>query len=143
MEKGVYAGYPMVDIKVTLYDGSYHEVDSSEAAFKIAGSIAFQEGARNANLVLLEPVMKVEALTPEDFLGDVTGDLSSRRATIEKLGERVTMKTVSAIVPLAHMFGYATSLRSMTQGRGSYTMEFAHYAEVPTNIAQEIVEGRK
>ena len=143
MEKGVYAGYHMVDIKVTLYDGSYHEVDSSEAAFKIAGSIAFQEGARMANIVLLEPVMRVEAIAPEEFLGDVAGDLSSRRAAIEETGERASMKTVIAKVPLAHMFGYATTLRSMTQGRGSYTMEFSHYAEVPQNIAQEIVEGKK
>ncbi len=142
-EKGVLAGYRVIDIKATLYDGSYHEVDSSEAAFKIAGSIAFQEAARKANLFLLEPVMKMEVVVPENFIGDVTGDLSSRRATIEEMGERGNMKTVKATTPLANMFGYATHLRSMTQGRGFYTMEFSHYAEVPGNVAQGIVEGRK
>ncbi|OGZ58773.1 MAG: translation elongation factor G [Candidatus Spechtbacteria bacterium RIFCSPHIGHO2_02_FULL_43_15b] len=143
MEKGVLAGYRVIDLKATLYDGSYHEVDSSEAAFKIAGSIAFQEGARRAKLVLLEPIMKVEVIIPEDFLGDVTGDLSSKRASIEEMGERGGMRTISAKVPLANMFGYATNLRSMTQGRGSYTMEFSHYQDVPSNVAQEIIEGKK
>jgi elongation factor G len=143
MERGVLAGYPLIDLQATLYDGSYHEVDSSEAAFKIAGSIALQEAARNANLVMLEPLMKAEVVVPEDYIGDVTGDLSSRRASIEEMGERAAMKTVTAKVPIAHMFGYATHLRSMTQGRGSYTMEFSHYAEVPQNVAQGIIEGRK
>jgi elongation factor G len=143
MDKGVLAGYRMVDFKATLYDGSYHEVDSSEAAFKIAGSIALQAAAKSANLTLLEPIMKVEAVVPESFIGDVTGDLSSRRAAIEEMGERGNMKTVMATSPLANMFGYATNIRSMTQGRGSYTMEFSHYAEVPQNVAQGIIEGRK
>ena len=142
MEKGVLAGYRLMDIRAALYDGSYHEVDSSEEAFKIAGSMAFQEAVRRANVVLLEPIMKVEVLMPEDFLGDITGDLSARRAIIEEMGERVGMRTLAAKVPLANMFGYATHLRSMTQGRGYYTMEFSHYAEVPGNVAQGIIEGR-
>ncbi|MFY9457781.1 MAG: elongation factor G [Candidatus Spechtbacterales bacterium] len=143
VDKGVLAGFLLTDLRVTLFDGSYHEVDSSEAAFKIAGSIAVQAAAKLANLVLLEPIMKVEAVVPEGFIGDITGDLSSRRATIEEMGERGNMKTVKAMSPLANMFGYSTQLRSMTQGRGSYTMEFGHYAEVPQNVAQEIIEGRK
>jgi len=143
LERGVLAGYHLIDIRATLYDGSYHDVDSSEAAFKIAGSMAVQAAARIADLVLLEPVMKVEVIVQEDFIGDVTGDLSARRATIEEMGERGNMKTVRATSPLANMFGYATHLRSMTQGRGSYTMEFSHYAEVPGNVAQEIIEGKK
>ena len=143
MTKGVLAGYPVVDIQATLYDGSYHEVDSSEAAFKIAGSMAFQSAAKSAKLVLLEPIMKVEVVVPEKFLGDVTGDLSSKRARIEKMDERINMKVIDAKVPLAEMFGYATRLRSMTEGRGSFTMEFDHYAEVPANIAQLIIEGKK
>jgi len=143
MDKGVLAGYPLVDTKVTLYDGSFHEVDSSEAAFKIAGSAAFQEAAKKANLVLLEPIMKIEVIIPQEFLGDVTGDLNSKRARIEKMEDRVNMKVIDAKVPLAEMFGYATQLRSMTQGRGTFTMEFDHYAEVPGNIAQDIIEGKK
>ena len=143
MERGVLAGYKLLDIRVTLYDGSYHDVDSSEAAFKIAGSMALQAAVKEANVVLLEPIMKVEVVVPENFIGDVTGDLSSRRATIEEMGERGNMKIVQASVPLANMFGYTTHLRSMTQGRGSSTMEFGHYAEVPSNVAQEIIEGRK
>lgn len=143
MSKGVLAGYPLVDIKVTLYDGSFHEVDSSEAAFKIAGSMAFQEAAKRAKLVLLEPIMKIEVVVPQEFLGDTTGDLNSKRARIEKMDDRVNMKIITAKVPLAEMFGYATQLRSMTQGRGSFTMEFDYYDEVPQNIAQEIVEGKK
>ncbi len=142
VDRGVLAGYPLVDVKVTLYDGSFHDVDSSEAAFKLAGSMALQEGAKHAGLFLLEPMMKVETLTPESYIGDVTGDLSSKRGQIEEMGERGSVKTVHATVPLAEMFGYATALRSMTQGRGSYTMEFSHYAEVPQNIGQTIVEGR-
>jgi len=143
LERGVLAGYHLIDIRATLYDGSYHDVDSSEAAFKIAGSMAVQAAARSADLVLLEPIMGVEVVVPEDFIGDVTGDLSARRATIEEMGERGNMKTVRATSPLANMFGYATHLRSMTQGRGSYTMEFSHYAEVPGNVAQEIIEGKQ
>ncbi len=144
MEKGVMAGYPMVDMQVTLYDGSYHEVDSSEAAFKIAGSIALQEAARRAGLVMLEPIMRIEAVTPEQFLGEVTGDLNSKRARIEEMSERGTgIKVIDAKVPLATMFGYVTTLRSLTQGRASFTMEFDHYEEVPSNIAQQIIEGKK
>jgi len=141
--KGILAGYPLVDTKVTLYDGSFHEVDSSEAAFKIAGSIALQEAAKRANLVLLEPIMKIEVIIPQEHLGDVTGDLNSKRAKIEKMEDRVNVKVIDAKVPLSEMFGYATQLRSMTQGRGSFTMEFDYYAEVPGNIAQEIIEGKK
>jgi len=143
MDKGILAGYPVVDTKVTLFDGSFHEVDSSEAAFKIAGSMAFQEAAKKANPVLLEPIMKIEVVIPQEFLGDVTGDLNSKRAKIEKIDDRVNMKVIDAMVPLAEMFGYATQLRSMTQGRGTFTMEFDHYAEVPANIAQEIIEGKR
>ncbi len=141
MERGVLAGYPLVDLQVTIYDGSYHEVDSSEAAFKIAGSIALQEAARRARLVLLEPIMKIEVVTPDVFIGEVTGDLNARRGQIEETGERAQLKVVHAKVPLAHMFGYATQLRSMTQGRATFTMEFSHYAEVPSNVAKEVVEG--
>ena len=144
MEKGVMAGYPMIDMKVILYDGSYHEVDSSEAAFKIAGSIALQEASRRAGLVMLEPIMRVEVVTPENFLGEVTGDLNSKRGRIEKMEDRgLGIKTIGAKVPLSEMFGYATTIRSLTQGRASYTMEFDHYEEVPANIAQQIIEGKK
>jgi len=144
MEKGVLAGYPVVDIEVTLYDGSYHDVDSSEAAFKIAGSIAFQEAARQAGLVLLEPIMKVEVVTPENFLGEVTGDLNSRRAHIEEMKDRgMGIKVIDAKVSLAEMFGYVTMVRSLTQGRASFTMEFDRYGEVPQNITQLIIEGKK
>ena len=143
-EKGVLAGYPVVDVKVTVYDGSYHEVDSSEAAFKIAGAMAFQEGARRGKLVLLEPIMKVEVITPEQFLGEVTGDLNSKRARIEEMSDRgLGIKVIDAKVPLSEMFGYVTTLRSLTQGRASYTMEFDHYEEVPNNIALQIAEGKK
>ena len=141
--RGIQAGYPVVDVKVTLYDGSYHDVDSSEMAFQIAGSMAFQEAARRGKPVILEPIMRVEVIMPEDNLGDVTGDLGSRRAQIQELGERGPSKTIEAFVPLSEMFGYATTIRSMTQGRGSYTMEFAHYDPVPTNIAQEIIDGKR
>ena len=142
MDKGVLAGYPLQDMKVALYDGSFHDVDSSEAAFKIAGSISLQEGAKKASPVLLEPVMKVEVVTPDDFLGDVSGDLNSRRGRIENVSDRVKLKVIEAKVPLANMFGYVTSLRSLTQGRANYTMEFECYEEVPQNIAKDIVEGR-
>ncbi|MBU2219266.1 elongation factor G [Patescibacteria group bacterium] len=143
MEKGVLAGYPLVDLQVELYDGSYHEVDSSEAAFKIAASMALQEGVRKAKPAILEPIMKVEVIVPEKFLGDITGNLNSKRGQIEEMGERVGLRTIKAKVPLSEMFGYVTNLRSMTEGRGTYTMEFDHYAIVPSNIAQIIIEGKK
>jgi elongation factor G len=142
LQNGVKAGYPMVDVKVELVDGSYHDVDSSEMAFKIAGSMAIQEGARKANPVLLEPVMSVEVVTPEDFLGDVIGDLSRRRGKVQGQEQRGNALAVQAFVPLGEMFGYATDLRSSTQGRASYTMQFERYEEVPGNIAEEIVEHR-
>jgi elongation factor G len=147
MDKGVLAGYPLVDMAVTLYDGSYHDVDSSEMAFKIAGSMALQEATKRAKLVLLEPVMKLQVITPEQFMGDVIGDINSKRGRIEKMEERgegvSRVKIIDAQVPLSEMFGYATSLRSMTQGRAVFTMEFDHYAEVPDNIVQQIVEGKR
>jgi len=139
LSRGIIAGYPIVDIKATVFEGSYHEVDSSEAAFKIAGSMAFQEAARKAKPIILEPVMKVDVITPENFMGDVIGDLNSRRGQIEEMGDRGQAKVISAKVPLANMFGYATQLRSMTQGRASYSMEFAYYSEVPRNVAEEII----
>ncbi len=142
LENGVKAGYPMVDVKVELVDGSYHDVDSSEMAFKIAGSMAIQEAARKANPVLLEPVMAVEVVTPEDFLGDVIGDLSRRRGKVQGQEQRGNALAVQAFVPLGEMFGYATDLRSSTQGRATYTMQFERYEEVPGNIAEEIVEHR-
>ncbi len=141
--RGMLAGYPLIDLKGTLFDGSYHEVDSSEFAFKIAGSMALQEACNKAKLILLEPIMKVQVIVPPDFLGDVTGDLSSKRGKIKSMGERGTIRVVDANVPLAEMFGYSTALRSMTQGRGSFNMEFSHYEEVPQNVAQTIIEGRK
>jgi len=137
---GVKAGYPMVDVRVELVDGSYHDVDSSEMAFKIAGSMAVQEGARRAKPVLLEPVMAVEVVTPEEFLGDVIGDLSRRRGKVQGQEPRSNALAVQAFVPLGEMFGYATDLRSSTQGRASFTMQFERYEEVPTNIAEQIVE---
>jgi len=147
IDKGVLAGYPVVDLSVALYDGSYHEVDSSEMAFKIAGSMALQEAARRAKLVLLEPIMKLQAIAPEQFMGDVIGDINAKRGQIEDIEERgqdvFRVKVINAKVPLAEMFGYATSLRSMTQGRATFTMEFDYYAEVPNNIAQQIVEGKR
>ena len=142
LSRGVVAGYPVTDVKVELYDGSFHDVDSSELAFKMAGSICFQRGAKRANPVLLEPVMSVEAVTPEEFMGDVMGNLNSKRAQIEAMGDRGVAKTITAKVPLAEMFGYATDLRSMTQGRASYTMEFSHYQKVPTNVAEKVKEAR-
>ena len=143
LDKGVLAGFPVVDLKVTLYDGSYHDVDSSEMAFKIAGSMAFQDAAKKANLVLLEPIMKVEVIVPDKFLGDVSGDLSSKRARIEQMGERGNLKVIDAMVPLSEMFGYATKIRSMTEGRGVFTMEFDHYEEVPKFVAEQIIAGKK
>jgi elongation factor G len=143
MQRGVLAGYPMLDIIATVYDGSYHEVDSSEAAFKVAGSMAFREACTKAGLMLLEPVMKVEVLTPESNMGDVIGNISSKRGVVREMRDRVGIKVVDSEIPLASMFGYATELRSMTQGRASYSMEFSHYAEVPRNVATEVIEGRK
>lgn len=142
MESGVVAGYPVVDLKAALYDGSFHEVDSSEIAFKIAGSMALQAGVKGADPVILEPIMKVEAVTPEEFMGDVIGDLNAKRGKIQKMEDRANAKVVDAHVPLGEMFGYATSLRSMTQGRASYTMEFDHYEQVPHNIAEELIGKR-
>jgi elongation factor G len=139
MQNGVLAGYPVVDIKAKLYDGSYHDVDSSEMAFKIAGSMALQSGVKQADPILLEPIMKVEVTTPEEFMGDVIGDLNSKRGRIEKMEDRGQAKVVNAFVPLAEMFGYTTTLRSMTQGRAASSMEFDHYEEVPPNVAQEII----
>jgi elongation factor G len=139
MEYGVLAGYPMVDLKVTLLDGAYHEVDSSELAFKIAGSMVFKEAARKAGPVLLEPMMAVEVTTPEDFMGDVIGDLNSRRGQIQAMDERAGARIVRALVPLSEMFGYVGDLRSRTQGRASYTMQFDSYAQVPQNVATEII----
>lgn len=143
MENGVSAGYPMVDIKVTVYDGSYHDVDSSEMAFKIAGSMGFKAGAAKASPVILEPYMKVEVIVPEDYMGDVIGDLNSRRGRIEGMEARSGAQSIKAFVPLSEMFGYATDLRSKTQGRGNYSMEFDHYEEVPKNIAEVISTKNK
>ncbi|KKR32567.1 MAG: elongation factor G [Candidatus Falkowbacteria bacterium GW2011_GWF2_39_8] len=143
MTRGVLAGYPMVDVRAVVYDGSYHEVDSNEAAFKIAGSMAFQDAVRRAKPVILEPMMKVGVITPEQFMGDVIGDLNSKRGQIEEMTDRGQVKFITAKVPLASMFGYSTSLRSMTQGRASYSMEFSHYADVPNNVAEEIIGKRK
>ena len=139
LENGVLAGYPVVDLKATIFDGSYHDVDSSEMAFKIAGSMAFKEGAAKAGPVLLEPIMAVEAVSPDDFMGDVMGDLNSRRGRIMGMNSRAGAQVIEAQVPLAEMFGYATDLRSMTQGRATYTMQFAHYEQVPKNVAEEII----
>ncbi len=142
MERGIQAGYPVEDVKVTLYDGSYHDVDSSEMAFKLAGSMGFREGAKEANPVILEPMMKVEVEVPEEYMGDVIGDISKRRGQVNGMDERAGNKIVDAYVPLAEMFGYSTDLRSMTQGRATYSMEFDHYEEVPQNVAKEIIEKR-
>jgi elongation factor G len=143
MEKGVVAGYPMVDLKATLYDGSFHEVDSSEMAFKIAGSMALQAAAKKANPVLLEPIMKLEVTVPQEFFGDAIGDISSRRGKIEDTQDQMESKIINVKVPLSEMFGYATNLRSLTQGRGTFTMEFDHYEDVPANVAQEIISGKR
>lgn len=143
LQNGVLAGYPMVDVKVTLYDGSYHEVDSSEMAFKIAGSMAVKDAARKANPVLLEPIMKVEVEIPEEYMGDVIGDLNRRRGQVGSMDDRMGSKVITAMVPLAEMFGYSTDLRSATQGRGTYSMEFDHYEEVPRNVADEIIKRRQ
>ena len=142
LANGVIAGYPVVDVKVTLYDGSYHDVDSSEVAFKIAGSMAFKDGAKKAKPVLLEPIVRVEVVTPEEYMGDVNGDLNRRRGLLQGLEDSPAGKIIRAQVPLSEMFGYATVLRSMSQGRATYTMEFDHYAEVPANVAEGIIKER-
>jgi elongation factor G len=140
---GVLAAYPVVDVKVTLFDGSFHEVDSSENAFKMAGSIAFKDGMRKAGPILLEPMMAVEVETPEDFMGNVVGDLSSRRGMIQGMEDQVGgIKVVKAEVPLAEMFGYSTTLRSLSQGRATYTMEFKHYAEAPKSVAEAVINKK-
>ena len=139
LDSGVMAGYPVVDIKVTLIDGSYHEVDSSEMAFKIAGSMGFKEGCQKASPVILEPIMSVEVVVPEDYMGDVIGDLNSRRGRIMGMEGRAGAQVVTAMVPLAQMFGYSTDLRSATQGRATYSMTFDHYEQVPKSVAEEIV----
>jgi len=138
-DRGILAGYPIVDVRVKLYDGSYHEVDSSEIAFKIAGSMGFREAAKKANPVLLEPIMSVEAVSPEEYLGDVIGNLSSRRGKVQNIERRGNAQVIRAQVPLSEMFGYATDLRSMTQGRATYTMQFSRYEEVPKGVSEEIV----
>jgi elongation factor G len=143
LTSGVLAGYPVVDVKITLYDGSYHEVDSNEMAFKIAGSMAFKSGCEKASPVLLEPIMAVEVEVPEDYMGDVIGNLNSRRGRIENMEDRSGVKVVTSKVPLAEMFAYSTSLRSMTQGRGTYTMQFSHYEEAPRNVSEEIIAKAK
>jgi elongation factor G len=140
METGVIAGYPVVDVRVTLYDGSYHEVDSSEMAFKIAGSMAFKEGAKKAKPYILEPIMDVEVSIPESYLGDVMGDINSRRGKIKSMEDKGKLRIIKANIPLGEMFGYATVLRSITQGRGTYTMQFSHYDEVPKSIAEKIIK---
>src|SRR5690606_9787964 len=139
MQYGVLAGYPLVGLKLTLLDGAYHEVDSSEMAFKVAGSVALKDAARQANPVLLEPMMAVEVTTPEDYMGEVIGDLNSRRGQVQAMEERSGTRVVKALVPLSEMFGYVGDLRSKTQGRANYTMVFDSYAEVPSNVAQEII----
>ncbi len=141
LTRGIQAGYPVVDIKATVYDGSYHEVDSSEMAFKMAGSMAFQAACKKANPVILEPIMKVEVTTPESYMGDVIGDLNSKRGQIQEMFDRGQIKVIKAIVPLASMFGYATTLRSISQGRANYSMEFGNYAEVPRNVAETLIAG--
>lgn len=143
LQRGVIAGYPIVDVGVDLWDGSFHEVDSSEAAFKMAGSMAFQEGVKRATPIILEPIMKVQVITPMEFFGDVTGDIASKRGRIESMEDRDNIKVVDSRIPLSEMFGYATKLRSMTQGRGSFTMEFSSYEPLPKNLEQAVVEGRK
>ena len=142
MLSGILAGYPVVDCKVTLYDGSFHEVDSSEMAFKIAGSMAFKEAMRKADPVILEPIMKVAVIVPDEYMGDVIGDLNSRRGQIQGMEARLGTQQINAFVPLSEMFGYATDMRSKTQGRGQYTMEPSHYIEVPKSIAEKIMATR-
>jgi elongation factor G len=139
LDSGIQAGFPVVDVKVSLFDGSYHDVDSSEIAFKIAASMAFKEGCRKAGAIILEPVMGTEVEVPENYMGDVIGDLNSRRGKIMQMDPRAGFQVIKAQVPLSEMFGYATQLRSLSQGRATYTMEFSHYEPVPTSLAQEII----
>ena len=141
-QTGILAGYPVIDFKATLVDGSYHDVDSSEMAFKIAGSMAFKEGCKQAKSVILEPIMRVEVTVPEEYMGDVIGDVNSRRGKMEGMEARAGMQIIRAFIPLAEMFGYATDLRSKTQGRGTYSMEPSHYEEVPKSILDNIVSSR-
>ena len=141
-ESGILAGYPVIDFKVSLVDGSYHEVDSSEMAFKIAASMAFKEGCKQAKSVILEPIMKVEITVPEEYMGDVIGDVNSRRGRMEGMDANDGMQEIHAFIPLSEMFGYATDLRSKTQGRGSYSMEPSHYEEVPKSVLETIVASR-
>jgi len=143
LDNGVVAGYPLTDIKITLFDGSYHDVDSSEIAFKIAGSMAVREAARSAKPVLLEPIMQLEVVTPDEFMGDVIGDLGSKRGQVEQSMPRGNARIITAKVPLSEMFGYATSLRSMTQGRATFSMIPSHYQEVPAKIAEAVVADMK
>jgi elongation factor G len=143
LDTGVLAGYPVVDVRVTITDGSYHEVDSSEMAFKIAGSMGFKEAVKKAKPVLMEPIMSVEVVTPEEYMGDVIGDLNARRGKIQNMEKRGNAQIIRAAVPLSEMFGYATDLRSKTQGRATYTMQFAHYEEVPKNISEAIISKVK
>ena len=143
MDRGILAGFKMVNVSVELWDGSFHEVDSNEMAFKIAASMAIQDACRRAGPVILEPMMKVEVVTPDKFMGDVTGNLSSKRGIIEGMEERGMSKVIKAIVPLSEMFGYMTGLRSMTEGRASFTMEFMRYDIVPNNVAETIIAARK
>ena len=143
LEKGVVAGYPMVDLEVTLYDGSFHEVDSSELAFKIAAMQAMHDGAKKAKAIILEPIMKVELVAPKESFSEVIGNFNARRGQIKETSDRLDSKIIDGEVPLSEMFGYATAIRSLTEGRGTFTMEFSHYQEVPNNIAQEIVEGKR
>ncbi|OQX42416.1 MAG: elongation factor G, partial [Candidatus Sedimenticola endophacoides] len=140
LEGGIMAGYPVVDVKVTLFDGSYHDVDSSEMAFKIAGSMCMREGGLKAKPVLLEPIMKVEVVTPEEYMGDVMGDLNSRRGIVQGMEDSAAGKQIRAEVPLSAMFGYATDLRSATQGRATYSMEFSRYSEVPASLADAVIK---
>ncbi|HEX3027292.1 MAG TPA: elongation factor G, partial [Clostridia bacterium] len=142
MQAGVLAGYQVVDVKVTLYDGSFHEVDSSDMAFKIAGSMAFKEGMKKADPVLLEPIMKVVATVPEEYMGDVIGDMNSRRGQIQGMEALAGSQQITCFVPLSEMFGYATDLRSKTQGRGQYVMEPSHYTEVPKSVQEKIISSR-
>ena len=144
LETGVLAGYPTIDLRATLFDGSYHEVDSSEMAFKIAGSMGFKAAAQKANPVLLEPIMAVEVVVAEEYMGDVIGDLNSRRGRIEGMEPRVGgVQVIRGFVPLAEMFGYATDLRSRSQGRGTYSMQFAHYEEAPRHVTEQVIKAHK
>ena len=140
MDNGVLAGFPLIDVKATLFDGSYHDVDSNEMAFKVAASMALKAAKNKCNPVLLEPMMRVEIVIPEEYMGDIMGDVTSRRGRIEGMEARGNAQLVKGFVPLAEMFGYATALRSNTQGRGTYTMTFDHYEEVPKSISEEIIE---